>query len=168
MATFPPSNGESFCPVQTVFEEQFRPDRFQNTYNIRFWHSHSARFGKPSDMRLLIEGSKVEGKDYLRGLLASSITIFACAFVWCSLLLVCKYLGPRKCGWLSGRTIVPAEPDATNYTNGGVNDPTFQTALEERQTKLEKTHKTRRILKWTVVCSGLLIVANAIMLSVKG
>jgi hypothetical protein len=120
-------------------------------------------------MRLLIEGSTEEGQDYLRGLLASSITIFAVAFVWCCLLMVFKCMGPRKFGWLSGRhEPIPAEPDASHYPNGGVNDPEFQKASEERQNKLEKTHKTRKILKWVVVCSGLLIVANAIMLSVMG
>jgi hypothetical protein len=157
------------CPVQTSWEEEFRPNSFENTYSIRVWHSGSARFGKPSDMRLLIEGNKEDGQDYLRGLLASSIIIFCVAVVWCCLLLVFKCWGPRKCGWLSGQNIpIPAEPDAKCYSNGGVNDPAYLEDTEERQTKLEKVHRTRKILKSIVIFSGLGIMASAIMLSVKG
>ena len=165
------------CPIELGFEQNFSPDPFENTDTIRLSHRMAIRYGKPDDIKLLIQGTKEEGKDYLRGLLATSITIFCIAVVWCFLLIVFKCLGPRKVGWLSGTQIpLPPQPRQEDYGKDGDEDeddgnPSQSSFLQDTavwQQKYNRILRRRRFMKAAIVFSGLVIVANAIMLSVKG
>jgi hypothetical protein len=92
------------CTVSTSFREPaFFPDAFHNTRAIEFVRRMTPRYGQTSDIVLWATGSEEQQKDYLKGLLASSITIFCFFLVWVCILLICKRIGPSKAGWLSGR-----------------------------------------------------------------
>jgi hypothetical protein len=94
----------SSCTVSSSFRDPaFFPDAFHNTRAIEFVRRMTFRYGHTSDIVLLATGSEEQQKDYLKGLLASSITIFCFFLVWVCILLICKRIGPSKAGWLSGR-----------------------------------------------------------------
>jgi hypothetical protein len=155
------------CIFQGVFEDVFKTYPFNNTASIRFWHLHAASFGHPNDILLLIDGTKSQGQDYLRGLLASSILIFSIAVVWCILLLVFKWLGPRRVGFLSGRHVpLPPNPGKEEAANG--DDNKIQEGPTAWEHKYNKVIRARTIMKVLVVVAGLGVIINAILLSVRG
>lgn len=156
------------CDADISFGGDFFADDFHNTNSIKFWHSRSARYGNTNDLALLIDGSNDDRQEYIRGLLASSITIFTIAVFWCILLLGFKCIGPYGVGWLSGRLVpVIAKPEPSEYDHG-VNDEHFQKDTDAWQLKYNKARRTRNILKGVIVLSCLGIIASAIVLSVKG
>ena len=156
---------EETCNIQTIFENRFEPEAFQDTASIRFWHLHSARYGNSKNITMLISGSQNDAEEYLRGLLASSITIFSLAVLWCLILVGFKCLGPYGVGWLSGKHVpLPPKPVEETFTK----DEEFQQASTEWDQRYKKLMRSRKIMKGFVVFAGLGIVASAIMLSVKG
>ncbi len=153
------------CTIPAVFETDFAPAIFQNTHSIRFWHQAAIRYGNSNDIKFLIEGSESQTEDYLRGLLASSITIFSIAVVWCIFLVAFKCIGPYGVGWLSGRHIpIKPKPFEADY----VKEEEFQVASVSWDKKCNKIFRSHKIMKGFVIFSGLGIVASSIMLSVKG
>jgi hypothetical protein len=83
------------------------PQVFENTRATEFAHDQVPRFGKPKDVLLFVIGSEDERKEYLLGLLSSSIAIFSLLLVWTSLLVYFQRAGPERYGWLSGRRVMP-------------------------------------------------------------
>ena len=156
---------EGKCNIQTIFENRFDPTAFQNTASIRFWHLHSARFGNTNNITMLISGSQSDAEEYLRGLLASSITIFSLAVLWCLVLIGFKCLGPYAVGWLSGKHVpLPPKPVEEAFAK----EEEFQEASTTWEKQYKKLLLSRKVMKGFVVFCGLGIVASAIMLSVKG
>jgi hypothetical protein len=102
-----------YCVIPEIDDGNFSPKAFHNTKAIKFVHQAVPRYGKPNDILLLVNGSEAEKKDYLRGLLASAITIFTIFLVWTCVLLYFKWQGPQRYGWLSGRR-VPLPPKPRN------------------------------------------------------
>jgi hypothetical protein len=152
------------CSVQTEFPEQFDGEVFQNTRSIKFMH-RTPRFGHTTDIVMLMNESKEDGEDYIRGLLAASITIFCFFLVWLFMLLGFKCMGPNRVGWLSG-SLAPfsAEPQEEDYDDA-----------EEYKQDLEQWHKEHnrvsRRMNWIralVVFAALLIIINSVLLCVKG
>ncbi len=153
------------CTIPPLFEDPFSPATFQNTHSIRFWHQRAARYGNSNDIKFLIEGSESQAEEYLRGLLASSITMFSLAVVWCIFLVAFKCIGPYGVGWLSGRHIpIKPKPLEADYAK----EEEFQVASVSWDKKYKKILRSRKIMKGFVIFSGLGIVASSIMLSVKG
>lgn len=153
------------CNIQTIFDNPFEPRPFENTASIRFWHVHSARYGNSNNITMLISGSQSDAEEYLRGLLASSITIFSLAVLWCLVLVGFKCLGPYGVGWLSGKHVpLPPKPLEEAFAK----EEEFQEASTTWEQRYKKLLLSRKIMKGFVVVAGLGIVASAIMLSVKG
>ena len=155
------------CSFQAIFEDQFQTYPFNNTAGISFWHLRSARFGHTNDLQYLIDGTKSEGEDYLRGLLASSILIFSIAIVWCIALLAFKWIGPRRVGWLSGKH-VPLPPNPGREEAADSDDNKVDEGPTAWELKYNKIIRGRTIMKVLVVIAGIGIIINAIMLSVIG
>jgi hypothetical protein len=68
------------CDIPTEFIEAFDAPDFQNTKAIRWMHGITPRFGHSRNLLLLMQGNEDEQKDYIRGLIASSIAVF-CFFL---------------------------------------------------------------------------------------
>lgn len=155
------------CSFQGIFEDVFKTYPFNNTAGISFWHLNSARFGHTNNVTLLISGTKSQGEDYLWGLIASSILIFAISVVWCILLLAFKCIGPRRVGWLSGRH-VPLPPNPGNEQDPNDDNSKVEEGPTAWKNKYNKIIRARTIMKALVVVAGIGIIINAIMLSLKG
>jgi hypothetical protein len=118
MSSSSSSSSSPFCVIpESDFGANFSPKAFHNTKAIQFVHEAVPRYGKPNDILLLVNGSEGEKKDYLRGLLASAITIFSIFLVWTCVLLYFKWQGPQRYGWLSGRRVVPLLPPKPRNPN---------------------------------------------------
>jgi hypothetical protein len=153
------------CDLQTEFPEEFLGDIFENTNAINFMHRAPPRYGHSSDINLLINGSESEQKDYLRGLLASSITIFSFFVVWMFLLWAFKCMGPYSVGLLSGRRVpLPARPQKQHYDN----DEKYEEDLDKWIRNHEGVKYRNTFMKGLVLFAGLSIVVSSILLSVKG
>jgi hypothetical protein len=125
-----------YCVIPETDFGNFSPISFHNTKAIQFVHGAVPRFGKPNDILLLVNGSEGEKKDYLRGLLASAITIFSIFLVWTCVLLYFKRQGPQSSyGWLSGRR-VPLPPKPRKPTDDEKNEaPTADDKLDDETRK---------------------------------
>lgn len=155
----------SNCTVQTNFVEQYRGGLFENTGFIFFFHRAAIRFGKPDDIQLVLEGTEEEQTDYVRGLLASSITIFAIFVFWMLLVLAFKCLGPYAAGILSGRRVpLPPKPQIQDFAD----DQVYQSQLETWTKNYDGTARGDKFMKGILVFAGLSIVTSSILLSVKG
>lgn len=104
------------CEIEDVVDP-FVPTPFRNPRVVEFLHDDVPRFGKPNEFLDVIWGSHKETNDYLVGLFASSLALFALMLVWWMALLYFKYKGPERYGWWSGRhkTLPPMPTPETDY-----------------------------------------------------
>jgi len=126
-------------------------------------HEIPPRYGKPNDVLLLMAGNEQEQTDYLRGLLASSITMFVFFLVWSVLLLIFKVFAPRDSTnhtrWLSGELLQVDEPPSQKHQP-------YQYAewLKYYQSVKRQLYCFRAV----VLFAGMSIVVSAIVMSVGG
>jgi hypothetical protein len=174
----------SFCSIDEVFEPEFFKEPFANTAAISFMHSAPTRFGYSSDLNLLIQGDSDTAKyDYLRGLLATSFTMFLFFFFWITLLLVLKCCGPKRVGFFSGSvTPLPAEPQEPHRLGGeelevsmddtpGTDTETFRHYKEEHKgwrTKKNASKRRLNIIRIIVLFCGTSIIVSATLMVTKG
>jgi len=78
-------------------------------------HYDSPRFGHTRDIDVLIKDPRGDGKDYVKGLISSSIAIAVATVVWCLVLLFLRLLGPSRVGMMSGR--LPERPQQSKDPN---------------------------------------------------
>ena len=90
--------------------DDYEAPLFEETSAIRWAHNNIPRFGHTSNLTALIEGSEDDGLDYVRGMIASSIAIFATFTVWLLIILILRCLGPQRVGMWSGM-IQPLPPE---------------------------------------------------------
>ena len=91
--------------------QRYKPAKFENTITIERFHYTFPRFGHGRNITAdLIQGSPSQQRNYLVGLLASSIAIFCFFVVWVIFLFVLKGLGPSRVGLFSGRRIRHVKP----------------------------------------------------------
>lgn len=108
-------------PQGVYGEEESFTDLFYETRAIKFMHNVALRYGHPSNLTALLDESSSDntGKsgDYIRGLMATSVTLSCFFLLWMALLLIFKcVLGPRVVGFLSGRRLpVPPKPNPKHY-----------------------------------------------------
>jgi hypothetical protein len=153
------------CDVQTEFPEEFLGGIFENTEAIEFMHNTPPRYGHSSDINLLINGSESEQEDYLRGLLASSITIFWFFMIWMFFVWVFKCMGPYAVGIFSGRRVpLPAKPRQADYED----NKKYEEKLEKWIRHYEGVKLGNTFMKGLVLFAGLSIIVSSILLSVKG
>jgi hypothetical protein len=151
--------------VKLEYSDEFS-DVFANTNAIRFTHAVVPRYGHTADISKLLDGTEDDQEDYLRGLLASSITIFSFFVVWMIVLLAFKWSGPYSVGVLSGRRPpLPPKPEAENYEDDMEG---YQEALDEWNTIYHRVSRSQNVMKWLVIFAALSIIVCSILLSVKG
>ena len=125
-------SSEGVCAFTQAIDDGYRPDGFRDTPLIKFVHNRVPRFGNPNNILVLIEGTDEEKNDYLRGLLACSIAMFAVFLVWSLILIFMKYRGPQKYGWLSGRrNPIPPKPSTTTSNEHAPKENDEQEKTEE-------------------------------------
>ena len=129
---------ESSCSVPEDFLDDFDAPAFENTAAIEWMHSQPPRFGHSNDLLVVIEGSEEEQKDYLKGLILSSIVMFCLFLVWTIVLITCKILGANRVGILSGT------PSKHSHACNGF------------------------FMKLVFLCAGISIIISSICMSVKG
>jgi hypothetical protein len=128
------------CSIPTEFLEDFDAPAFENTAAIRWMHDAPPRYGRSKDILLLMEGTEEEQQDYMRGLLASSITMLCFFGFWMILLAVFYCMGPSQVGILSGK-------------------PPNQTTTPPRKLWF---------LRMLVLFAGFSIILSSILMSVNG
>jgi hypothetical protein len=104
------SNSTSTCSIPTDLFEDFDAPAFKNTAAIQWMHDVPPRYGRSKDILLLMEGTEDEQEDYIRGLLASSITMLCFFGVWMIILAIFHCMGPSQVGVLSGKPPNPTIP----------------------------------------------------------
>ena len=104
------------CPREELVDDYEAP-LFEETSAIRWAHNNIPRFGHTSEMSALIEGSEEDGLDYVWGMIASSIAIFATFTVWLLIILILRCLGPQRVGMWSGM-IRPLPPEPIRPNEG--------------------------------------------------
>lgn len=137
--------------------ESFIPPEFVNTQSIRWTHENAPRFGHSSDLLLLMQGTPEEQKDYLKGLMASSIAMFCFFLVWMIFLVVFKCMGPKEMGILSGkaRPLPPQPPEGSEELE----------AWQQRRANAERRLGLIRVL---ICICGLFIIISSCLMAVKG
>jgi hypothetical protein len=151
--------------IQLEYPDEFS-DVFADTNAIRFAHAAAPRYGHTANISKLLDGTEDDKEDYLRGLLASSITIFSFFVVWMFVLLAFKWSGPHSVGVLSGRRLpLPPKPETENYEDDMEG---YQEALDEWNRIYHKVNRSQNVMKGLVVFAGLSIIVSSILLSVKG
>eukprot|EP00934_Nitzschia_sp_Nitz4_P007545 Nitzschia sp. Nitz4//scaffold1_size375055//99440//101442//NITZ4_000238-RA/size375055-augustus-gene-0.710-mRNA-1//-1//CDS//3329540931//7535//frame0 len=107
------------CEIPNVeLIEEYNATEFYNTRAIEWMHSVSPRFGHSKNILSLMEGSDTQQKDYMRGLMASSLAMFCFFGVWMIVLLVFRCMGPYEVGFLSGRMRpLPPKPSSRKNSN---------------------------------------------------
>lgn len=97
--------------IKNVSNMTYQAPIFRNTITIEHFHFGVPRFGHGKNISAdLIQGSPTQQRNYLVGLFASSIALFAMFALWVIILLVLKMLGPSRVGLFSGRRIPHPEP----------------------------------------------------------
>eukprot|EP00934_Nitzschia_sp_Nitz4_P008585 Nitzschia sp. Nitz4//scaffold211_size37880//865//2887//NITZ4_007697-RA/size37880-augustus-gene-0.57-mRNA-1//-1//CDS//3329541952//8575//frame0 len=148
----------------------FDPQTFHNTASIEFWHKRAARYGNSANLSVFIEGTADDRHGYLRGLIATSITIFAVAFVWMAVLLTFKYIGPYGVGWWSGSEI--PLPDSLNSSVRSHSDdiPHAKQShrVDHRQATIDSAYRFRFVTRVIVLFCCVGIICSSILLSIKG
>ena len=99
-----------FCEVR-VGSDLFLPLPFRASHRLKKTNEQAIRFGGSNDMITLLEGSSDEQADYLFGLVAGSVLVAIFFALWTVLILVFKFNGYRRCGFLCGRFIRPNKKD---------------------------------------------------------
>ena len=122
-----------------ALEERLPPynvDLFSNTRHIVRAHQDAPRFGNTNNISaLLVENFQTEGKDYLKGVLWSSILIAVFVFLWMIALILLRFLGPRRVDLFSGR-LPPGDATAATagmVDGGGGGDGDGVESREDRQ-----------------------------------
>jgi hypothetical protein len=144
------------CDIPTEFIEAFDAPDFQNTKAIRWMHGITPRFGHSRNLLLLMQGNEDEQKDYIRGLIASSIAVFSFFLVWMIFLLIFKCMGPNEAGILSGR---PKELQAKPH------NPQDLAAWDREYAKVRKR---LNLLRGLVLFAGFSIILSSILMSANG
>jgi len=99
---------------------------FQEQSNAESLHSRMPRFGHTSNITVVIAGSKDDSKDYVVGLVAAAIAVFAFFVAWCIVLIVFKCLGYKRVGFFSGHGVkLPRTPPLSEVENGSETHDTF-------------------------------------------
>jgi len=104
-----------------------------------------------------MQGSPDEQKDYLKGLIASSIAMFCFFVVWVIFLTVFRCMGPYEVGMLSGkaRPLPPQPPDGSEE-------------YEAWQQKKNKAEKRLGFFRVIICICGLIIIISSCLMAVKG
>jgi hypothetical protein len=110
--------------------------------------------------------------DYLKGLLASSITCFCFFLCWTLALWVMKCLGPQKVGGLSGRMkALPSKPVESSYNSSGEGDDgntMYKQDVEEWTQHYQQTRGRLNMTRAAVVFAVLSIIVIAVLMSIYG
>ena len=111
----------SYCNL-TLAEDHFNPEPFEPSDRLERTNEIAFRFGGSNDMITLLQGTDEEKKDYVVGLVATSLFVAAFFLVWCIVLLVlqCSRSSYKRYGFLSGRFIIierTSSPEHASYWN---------------------------------------------------
>lgn len=146
------------CEIPTLnLLEPFDAPSFVNTETIRWTHDRTPRFGNSNDLTLLMTGNEDEQREYMKGLLSSSIAIFCLFLVWLIFLLVFRCMGPYEVGILSGKPR-PLPPKPPNDSGDLI--------VWKRQRSLAETRMNR--LRAMICFCGIAIIISACLMSLKG
>lgn len=155
------------CILDPVFDD-YVPPKFENTPAIEFVHTKVPRLGNTNDIAKLAFGTQDEQKDYLKGLVASSILMFGVFVFWSCLLLFFKCRGRERYGWLSGRRnpITPQPLEEFHKEEEECNTTHLQSYEWDRQYRRIQRHHF--IFKVLVVSACFMILISVILMVTKG
>ena len=155
--------------IPTDLLDGFEADKFENTVAIEWMHAWP-RLGHGRDVLKLMQGSEDEQRDYIMGLLASSLTLGMFYLIWLFILLAFKSLGPSQAGLLSGRIPKfpprPASPKGHNSSSFGWANQSEEVRRWER--RYQRARWKLRILRILVGMAGVCIIISSIVLSLHG
>ena len=155
----------SFCEEPVAVPDQFLGAIFENTNAIEFMHNVPPRYGSTSDLNAMIQGTEDERKEYLRGMLAASITIFCIFALWMFFLLAFKCVGPYVTGCLSGRRLpLPRKPESEQYDD----EEEYETELEAWNRNYARVKTVHTVVKGIVLIAGLSIIICATLSTMYG
>ena len=142
----------SSCAIPNDFVDAFQATPFQNTRQMEFFHETFLRYGYSTDILFLMVGNEIEQKEYMKGVLAASISFLVLVVVWMILLIVFRSMGPYQVGILSGRSR-PIRKDAPD---------------KDFDRNLAKATKRLRLYRMIVVFCGISIVVSSVLMSING
>jgi hypothetical protein len=147
------------CIIDSGYTDDgaFDTEQFANTRAINFAHIVPHRYGHTNNITVLVSGIKEEQKDYLAGMIATSISI----------LLIFKYLGPARVGGMSGK-MKPLPPIPENSSCEGNEPSQHKEDLAEWQTLHKKKIRRLNLARYSVIVTGILLVLSAVCMSIYG
>jgi hypothetical protein len=146
------------CRVPSAFFQYFDAEDFHTTRTIHFMHDMPPRYGHTRNISRLLDGTEEENKDYLKGLVATSITVFIFFICWMLVLLLFKYLGSSKVGGLSGSLLpLPPKPDEKQTED-----------FQEWDQVYQRTRRRLSVAHGVVLFAGLSIIVAAVCMSFFG
>lgn len=98
-------------PLKTFNDTKYVPKPFYPSNDIQNLHSIN-RFGHTNNIEILIKGisdsnMSSQAESYIVGVCSAAILIFCIALVWFITIVVLKYCGQKKVGFLAGRLVHP-------------------------------------------------------------
>ena len=160
--------------------ETYVPNPYAPDENVKFLHSFF-RVGHANDFENLISGlsgNKDMTTDYILGVTASSMLIFAVALVW-GLVIVCfMCAGQEKVGFLSGRMECPTQAQTSLHSveeclTEDDEDVSIQTPIghqsDQNQNKQARKFKRKALaVRAVFVISGLCVIICGSLFYAKG
>ncbi|OEU09699.1 hypothetical protein FRACYDRAFT_247956 [Fragilariopsis cylindrus CCMP1102] len=154
-------DNNEYCTISSeLFDNKFRAREFLNTDIIEWMHQFPPRFSNTNDILALLIGTNQEQKEYVNGLLSSSIVLFFFFVSWSTLLLIFRFCAPtdgtNSIRWLGGQPLRMVSPPLggngnNNESNGsgskeeeggGANDSTNTNTTIKKTNANTKTHFT--------------------------
>mmetsp|Transcript_24002 Transcript_24002/g.66631 ORF Transcript_24002/g.66631 Transcript_24002/m.66631 type:complete len:683 (-) Transcript_24002:923-2971(-) len=100
----------ALCNFNITYDPYIAP-LFGATRRLERTNEFAIRLGASNDMITLLEGTPEQERDYLKGLMMTSV-VFLCTFVVCVVVLcVFRETGYRRAGFLCGRFVRPQKPE---------------------------------------------------------
>lgn len=96
------------CPVRLAFQDGEPEYLFEATPLLETMKKALPRFGQPDDLQTWMSGEDTTG--YAIGAMATSIIVTSVLLLWAFLLFLCARAGPKRAGWLSGKSFVSDPP----------------------------------------------------------
>jgi hypothetical protein len=150
-----------YTPLKPYNTTSFTPDQYIPSDAIVRIHN-SFRFGKSNDIgAAVVEGNREIHENYILGITAGAMLIFAIALFMFTVLMIIKCAGPKRVGFLAGRLNHP-------YYDGNTPDLIDQD-VNEYDAKKDKKFKTKvGIVRLMFVISGLAVVICVVLFYSKG
>lgn len=106
-------------PLLDYTPSTYIPEPYTAPATISATHNQP-RYGHTNNFETLIDGGEDATKDYITGIIIGAIIILSVAVVWFMVIVVLKFMGEKKVGFLAGRLIRPTTTTGTSSKEEGV------------------------------------------------